>query len=76
MTCVAAHRVTALRTRLLSQLDQQLANMKHLCQQVERSCDVFDRRDECRQNLAEFAVELDRDRLHLAEQIEFLVGRS
>jgi hypothetical protein len=72
MTHVAPHRVAALRTRLLSRLDQQLADMKHLYQQVERSCDVFDYRSESRQVLAEFAAELDRDRLRLREQMERL----
>lgn len=76
MTHIATHRVSALRTRLLSRLDQQLADMKHLYQQVERSCDVFDSRAECRQILAEFAAELDRDRFRLAEQMDRLVERD
>lgn len=76
MTCIAAHRVVALRTRLLSRLDQQLADMKQLQQQAERACDAFDCRDACRPTLAEFAAELDRDRTRLAEQMELLVEHS
>ncbi len=76
MTCTSAHRVTALRIRLLSRLDQQLADMKHLHQQVERSCDAFDHPDECRPALAEFAAELDRDRHRLVEQMQLLADQS
>jgi hypothetical protein len=76
ITQTATHRVDALRTRLLSRLDQQLADLKSLHQQVEQSCDVFDIRDECRQTLAEFAVELDRDRYRLLEQMDRLAERN
>jgi hypothetical protein len=76
MTCSSAPRVAILRTRLLSRLDQQLADMAHLLVQVVRSCDAFVPQDRCRQVLAEFAVELDRDRVRLSEQMTQLAEQS